>query len=62
MASSPQIVAHFDPAAGVARMERSEIRGRFFEIAIPDCATLHPGYNRIHDHLGREGERHHNVS
>ncbi len=25
-------------------MERSEIRGRSVEIAIPDCAALHPGY------------------
>jgi hypothetical protein len=30
----------------VAGMERSEIRGRLGEIAIPDCAALHPGYSR----------------
>ena len=28
----------------VARMERSEIRGRGIERSSPDCAALHPGY------------------
>jgi hypothetical protein len=28
----------------VARMERSEIRDSLIRIAIPDCATLHPGH------------------
>ena len=28
-------------------MERSEIRGRLADIAIPDCASLHPGYSRV---------------
>src|SRR6266851_3327133 len=32
------------PPHAVARMERSEIRGLTGSIALPDCATLHPGY------------------
>ena len=33
--------------AVVARMERSEIRGGPpIEALIPDCASLHPGYDR----------------
>jgi hypothetical protein len=33
----------------VARMERSEIRGSAaMEALIPDCASLHPGYERVH--------------
>jgi hypothetical protein len=32
----------------VARMERSEIRdGRFADPSLPDCASLHPGYEEI---------------
>jgi len=35
----------FDYAGFVARMERSEIRGgRFAGASLPDCASLHPGY------------------
>jgi hypothetical protein len=30
--------------SAVARMERSEIRGRGARRLIPDCASLHPGY------------------
>ena len=40
--------------ASVARMERSDIRGRLANAAIPDCAALHPGYNRPYDHFGNQ--------
>src|SRR5882724_4116084 len=32
-------------SACVAWMKRSEIRGLLVDIAIPDCAALHPGYS-----------------
>src|SRR5882724_1962722 len=34
-------------SACVAWMKRSEIRGLLVDIAIPDCAALHPGYSSM---------------
>ena len=38
----------------VARMKRSVMRGKHqrVDLPIPDCASLHPGYNSSHEHFG----------